>query len=877
MQTPSITPMMSQFLKIKSQYTDALLFYRMGDFYELFFKDAEIAAAALNITLTKRGKHNGQDIPMCGVPFHSSENYLLNLIRKGHKVAVCEQLEKPEEAKKRGYKAVVKRDVVRLITPGTLTEERLLTDTQNNFLLACKKIESQYGVAWTDISTGEFYCSSVNENSLLSLINRILPSEIVISEDIQEIINKFHFNTDVVISPLPPQNFDAKIGQRRLESFFNIKSLEVFGDFKKSEIGAMSGLLSYLEITQCTKKFPLTPPIKEAETKYLKIDASSRQSLEITKALNGQTNGSLLGSINQTVTSGGARLLQERLNCPSTSVKEIIKRQDLVSFFVLNHSIMTKCRDILKQTPDMQRSLSRLGLDRGTAKDLGTIRNCLRTIDKIQSLMTDCEIPVLLEAFVKRLEGFDELLQSLTSALIENSSATEKGEYIICSEYDESLKEFRRLKHEAQDLIFDLQARYVNITNINSLKIKYNNVLGYFVETPISYSTKMSSDSFSETFIHRQTTTNCIRFSTIELSNMASNILNAQERTEEIEQNILRQLKDSIIIKSRELNSAAIALSEFDFYSSLSFQSISAEWNKPIVDNSKTFNITAGRHPVIELVLRNNGSDNFVSNDCNLSPNCKSMMLLTGPNMAGKSTYLRQNALITILAQIGSYVPAKEAHIGVVDQIFSRVGASDDLSKGNSTFMVEMIETASILKNATASTLIIMDEIGRGTSTYDGLSIAWASLEYIHNEIKCRTLFATHYHELTKLQNEMPNIKNATIAIREWNEEVIFLHQVKFGTAIRSYGIQVAKLAGLPNTVTERATAILKALEHDRDNSDVSYFSDNTIENSSKSKNIESYKIFDMLLSLNTDEITPKQALAMLDETINQIKKLMSP
>ena len=386
---------------------------------------------------------------------------------------------------------------------------------------------------------------------------------------------------------------------------------------------------------------------------------------------------------------------------------------------------------------------------------------------------------------------------------------------------------------------------------------------------------QMGERAFSATFIHRQTTTNCIRFSTIELSNMASNILNAQERTEEIEQNILRQLKDSIIIKSRELNSAAIALSEIDFYSSLSFQSISAEWNKPIVDNSKTFNITAGRHPVIELVLRNNGSDNFVSNDCNLSPNCKSMMLLTGPNMAGKSTYLRQNALITILAQIGSYVPAKDAHIGVVDQIFSRVGASDDLSKGNSTFMVEMIETASILKNATDSTLIIMDEIGRGTSTYDGLSIAWASLEYIHSEIKCRTLFATHYHELTKLQNELPNIKNATIAIREWNEEVIFLHQVKFGTANKSYGIQVAKLAGLPNTVTNRATAILKALEHDRDNSDMSYFSVNTREKSSKSENNEAHEIFDMLLALNTDEITPKQALIMLDETINRIKELI--
>lgn len=876
MSTSSVTPMMSQFLKIKSQYTDALLFYRMGDFYELFFDDAEIASSALNITLTKRGKYNGKEIPMCGVPYHSSENYLLNLIRKGYKVAICEQLEKPEEAKKRGYKAVVKRDVVRLITPGTLTEERLLNDEQNNFLLSCNKTDLGFSVAWTDISTGEFYCASVNKDGFLSLLNRISPSEILVADTYEEELFKLHLNKKIFVSTIPPQNFDTRLGKKNLEKFFNIQSLNIFGNFSDPEIGSMAALLSYLEITQCTQSIPLIPPVKEFKNSYLKIDAASRQSLEITKTLNGQSIGSLLGAINQTVTSGGSRLLQERLHCPSIDVQKIKHRQDVLDFFIKKQSLMTNCRNILKHTPDMHRSLSRLTLNRGTPKDLGTIRNSLKSISEIRTLFTEINTPDLLSHLINQLNGFETLLRSLQSALVENPLDSNKGEHIICSEFNEDLKEIRRIKDEAQNLIINLQVKYIKITNVNSLKIKFNNILGYFIETPISQSKKMTSESFSETFIHRQTTTNCSRFSTIELSDLASNIINAQEKADALEQGFLKTLTESIIRKKDFLYSAAKAVSEFDLYSSLSFQSFSSGWIKPTIDNSKNFKIIEGRHPVVELALRNGGADNFVSNDCNLKLTNNGILLLTGPNMAGKSTYLRQNALIIILAQIGSFVPAKAAHIGIVDQIFSRVGASDDLSKGNSTFMVEMIETASILKNATESSFIIMDEIGRGTSTYDGLSIAWATLEHIHNIINCRTLFATHYHELTQLQAKFTNIKNAKVTIREWKEEVIFLHEVKFGTADKSYGIQVAQLAGLPNNVTSRAKIILKNLEDTRRHSSAVLDTKSSSETLPDEQTTKALEILDTLLSINTDEITPKQALDIIDQTVANIKNLSS-
>ena len=882
----SPTPMMAQFLKIKSQYSDALLFYRMGDFYELFFDDAKIAAAELNITLTKRGTHNGADIPMCGVPCHSSENYLINLIRKGHKVAVCEQLEKPEEAKERGYKSVVKRGVVRLITPGTLTEEGLLAEGSNNFLLSCIENDGIYGTSWTDISTGEFYCSKLDIAGLLSLINRILPSEILIPSGYKETLKKVNLNKNVMISSVPLKNFDYTFAKERLEKYFCVKSTSIFNDFDKSEISAMGALLSYLEITQCGQITPLAKPRRETENLYLKIDAASRKSLEITQTLDGNIRGSLLGTINKTLTSGGTRLLHDRLSCPSIDLKEITDRQDVVSFFTKNQSILTKVREVLKQTPDMQRSLSRLGLNRGGPKDLSIIRNCLRSTKAIENIISNNKKPTLLNRLINKFDGYNGLLEKLNSGLIETPPSSIKERNYICPNHSIKLKEIHDLKKNSQNLIAQLQTKYVNITKINSLKIKYNNVLGYFVETPMSQLEKMNNTSSLENFIHRQTTTNSSRFSTLELSNMGSEIINAQEKLDELERSYFQEFLSAVVTNSNKLNLTARSLSEIDLYSSLSLVSIFGQWIRPKVDKSKTFNIKDGRHPVVETSLKDNGSDQFISNSCDLSTEENFILLITGPNMAGKSTFLRQNALITILAQIGSYVPASEAHIGIVDQIFSRVGASDDLAKGNSTFMVEMIETATILEKATESALIIMDEIGRGTATYDGLSIACATLEHIHDVINCRTLFATHYHELTQLENNFQNIKNAKVAIREWKDEVIFLHEVKFGTADKSYGIQVAKIAGLPNSVTERASKILKTLESNTKNLNLASLNniadaDNHSLKTQTTDDIyfqrkmeESLKIFDMLNSLNTDEITPKEALRILDETVLSTKSI---
>lgn len=870
MATSSTTPMMSQYLRIKSQYSDALLFYRMGDFYELFFKDAEIASAALNITLTKRGKHKNLDIPMCGVPYHSSENYLLNLIRKGHKVAVCEQLEKPEEAKKRGYKEVVKRDVVRLITPGTLTDEGLLDERKNNFLLSYIENNNNYGVSWADISTGEFYCSELDKDDLLSLINRISPSEILTVGKNEETINYANFTQKIIITPLLEQDFDIALAKKRLGEIYCLKSPNIVDGFSLNEISAMGALLSYLEITQCGKLAFLMTPTREASDLYLKIDAASRRSLEISQTLSGTVRGSLLESVNHTITSGGARLLKTRLNCPSLDVIEIKERQVAITFFIENKFLMDTLRENLKHAPDMQRSLTRLVLSRGSPRDLSIVRNCLRSIKNIMTIFLKPTIPPVLDNIISNLDGFDSLLDFLNSALVENPSISIKDGNFIRSSHDSNLNENRSIKMEVQTLVASLQLRYNKLSEVNSLKIKFNNVLGYFVETPISQTKKMNADELSKIFIHRQTTTNVVRFSTLELSNMAAKILNSQERALALEFEFFEGLVSAVIEYSDKLTSAANALSELDLYSSLGFIAVLSDWIKPNIDESQVFIIKGGRHPVVERSLKNSGLDRFVSNDCDLSTNSNSILLITGPNMAGKSTFLRQNALITILAQIGSYVPADFAHIGIVDQIFSRVGASDDLAKGHSTFMVEMIETATILKQAKKSALIIMDEIGRGTSTYDGLSIAWATLEHIHNFIMCRTLFATHYHELTQLEKNFPNIKNAKVAIREWNDEVIFLHEVKFGKADKSYGIQVAKLAGLPLDITNRAEIILKSLEEGENRETLPSPPDYIMSEQMKT----ALEFFNMISSLNTDDISPKEAFNILDKMVSKTKSV---
>lgn len=809
-----ITPMMAQFLEIKEGYKDALLFYRMGDFYELFFDDAVAAAAALDIALTKRGKHLGEDIPMCGVPFHAAEGYLLTLIRKGFRVAVCEQMENPAEAKKRGSKSVVRRDVVRLVTPGTLTEESLLDARRHNFLSAYNVVRDEAALAWVDISTGAFRVMPCPPIRFGPELARLAPREVVLSEadfpDCAGIV------TESGASPteLGRAAFDSTGAEKRLLDLYKIGSLDAFGSFSRAELGAMGAIVEYLDITQKGKLPLLRPPVKELAQGTMQIDAATRRNLELTHSLSGGRDGSLLSVIDRTVTAGGGRLLERRISSPSRTLSEINDRLDAVRFLVEQRLICESTREFLRNVPDIDRALSRLGLERGGPRDLGAIRNGLAAANDLADSLSQSELPAKLADAAQNLRGHDDLVDLLDQALVAEPPLLARDGGFIAPGYDENLDEARQLRDEGRGVIAAMQAQYAEHTGISSLKVKHNNVLGYFIETTATHAQKMLNPPLSEIYIHRQTTANAVRFTTVALSDMETKILNAGNRALEIEKRLYSSLTAAILDQVGAVSDTARALSEIDVATGFADLARSDNWSAPVVDDSRVFHVEGGRHPVVEAALRKTG-EAFVANDCDLADGAKAadVWLLTGPNMAGKSTFLRQNALIALLAQAGSFVPAKSAHIGLVSQLFSRVGASDDLARGRSTFMVEMVETAAILNQADDRALVILDEIGRGTATYDGLSIAWATLEHLHDANKSRALFATHYHEMTQLSDKLDGVENATIAVKEWEGEVIFLHEVRKGAADRSYGVQVAKLAGLPESVIARANVVLAALE----------------------------------------------------------------
>ncbi len=806
-----MTPMMAQYLEIKAQYKDALLFYRMGDFYELFFDDAVAAAEALDIALTKRGKHDGDEIPMCGVPHHAAENYLLTLIRKGFRVAVCEQMESPAEAKKRGSKSVVHRDVVRLVTPGTLTEDSLLEPRRHNYLAAFASVRDQSALAWVDISTGSFHVMALPVVRFGPELARLNPSEVIIADGNEQDLANLIEETGAAPTILGNAAFDSTSADQKLKSLFKVGTLESFGGFTKAETSAMGAIVEYLDITQKGKLPLLRPPVKEATSRVMQIDAATRRNLEITHSLTGGKAGSLLGTIDKTVTSGGARLLERRMSSPSMDLDTIQNRQDAVQAMLDTSAIRRGLRDSLKKVPDLDRALSRIAMDRCGPRDLASVRNGLTQADDIYSSYHGQELPKILSAALADLQGHDALIDLLDQALVSDPPLLARDGGFIAPGYDGDLDETRQLRDEGRSVIATMQRAYIDQTGISSLKIKHNNVLGYFIETTATHAEKMLAAPMSETFIHRQTTANQVRFTTIPLSEIETKILNAGNHALEIEKRLYQSLISAILDKSEAIADAASALAEIDLACSLAELAASENWCRPKVDASRAFDITDGRHPVVEAALRKSGTP-FIANSCGL--NDGKIWLLTGPNMAGKSTFLRQNALIALLAQIGSYVPARAAHIGLVSQLFSRVGASDDLARGRSTFMVEMVETAAILNQADDRALVILDEIGRGTATYDGLSIAWATLEHLHDVNKSRALFATHYHELTALADKMDGVENATVSVKEWDGDVIFLHEVKQGAADRSYGVQVAKLAGLPTLVVERAKIVLDALEN---------------------------------------------------------------
>jgi DNA mismatch repair protein MutS len=897
-----ITPMMEQYIEIKAANPDCLLFYRMGDFYELFFDDAEIASRALGIVLTKRGKHLGRDIPMCGVPIERADEYLHRLIALGHRVAVCEQLEDPAEARKRGAKSVVRRDVVRLVTPGTLTEDSLLDARRNNYLLALARSrvsssEDRLALAWIDISTGEFRVAECDRAGLAAEIARIEPGEIVVADALYADTELApYLRTLPTVTPLTRDVFDGATAERRLAAFFDVATTASFGAFSRIELTAAAAAVTYIERTQIGKRPPLSPPTREAAGATLAIDQATRSNLELIRTLNGERRGSLLAAIDRTVTAAGSRLLAQRLAAPLTDPAEIAHRLDAVGAFVDDSVARADLRDSLKAAPDLARALARIVVDRGGPRDLAAIRDGIGAAAEIAARLTalaqdNSSLPRDIARAVTALRRPDAAIAAeLTRALADELPLFRRDGGFVRPDYEPALDEARALRDESRRVIAALQVRYAETTGIRSLKIRHNNVLGYFVDVTAQHGEKLLTAPLNAGFIHRQTLAGQVRFTTTELGELEAKIANAADRALALELEIFDRLAAIVTAATAAIKDAAEALALIDVAVALATLAVERDYVRPEVDGSLAFVIAGGRHPVVEQALAKDGGP-FVANDCDLSPPADAaagtpagrIWLVTGPNMAGKSTFLRQNALIVVLAQMGSFVPTRAAHIGVVDRLFSRVGAADDLARGHSTFMVEMVETAAILNQAGERALVILDEIGRGTATFDGLSIAWATIEHLHESNRCRTLFATHFHEMTALAAKLPRLHNATMRVKEWQGDVVFLHEVVAGAADRSYGIQVAKLAGLPPSVIERAKLVLAQIEAEDRTSparklidDLPLFAAARPAAAAPPRDAALTALVDMLAALHPDEMAPRDALEALYALKAQLAKRSS-
>jgi DNA mismatch repair protein MutS len=828
---PQLTPMMAQYLNVKSAHPGSLLFYRMGDFYEMFFADAEAASQALGIALTKRGKHLGEDIPMCGVPVHAVDHYLEKLIRSGFKVAICEQLEDPAEAKKRGAKSVVKRDVTRLITPGTITEDTLLEAGSVNHLaaLAWLKGTDELALAWCDISTGDFAVAETSRTRLAADLARIAPSELLLGDACldEPALARMARESGAALSPLPMSRFDSTAGEQRLCRHFAVATLAGFGQFARVETAAMGALLDYISLTQVGDTPHLRAPRQDNPSSGLLIDQATRANLELTRTLQGERTGSLLATIDRTVTSAGKRHLQALLSQPLSQPEAINHRLDGVEYFVAAEALRQSLRGTLKQLPDMERALGRITANRGGPRDLAMLRDGLLTVrDVSKSLSAELTAPQLLQQALAALaEAPFALADQLTKALAQELPHLARDGNFIAAGHLAELDEARALRDDTRQVIAALQARYAELTGVRSLKIKHNNVLGYFIEVTSQQAEFLQGEALPVRFMHRQTMAGAMRFTTEDLQQLEQKIAGASERALAMELSQFQTFVADVISSRDSISNAARAIGSIDVFAALAELAVTERHVRPVVDGSLAFTITGGRHPVVEAALQREGK-RFAANDCTLPGDGRRLWLLTGPNMAGKSTFLRQNALITIMAQMGAFVPAASAHVGCVDRVFSRVGAADDLARGRSTFMVEMVETSAILHQATERSLVILDEIGRGTATFDGLSIAWAALEYLHGVNRCRGLFATHYHELNTLAQTLDGLAAMTMAVKEWQGDIIFLHDVIAGAADRSYGIQAARLAGLPATVVNRAFEVLKHLEEQRDATPGGHFAD---------------------------------------------------
>ncbi|MFZ4805955.1 MAG: DNA mismatch repair protein MutS [Hyphomicrobiaceae bacterium] len=904
--SPDATPSMAQYLEIKAANPDSLLWYRMGDFYELFFQDAVVASEALGIVLTKRGKHLGEDIPMCGVPVHRADEYLQRLIRFGYRVAVCEQLEDPAEARKRGAKAVVRRDVVRLVTPGTLTEDSLLDARSRNYLTALFPVPAGDGaaddiaLASLDISSGEFEIGTFPRADAASELARLEPREILASDAAlrqPDLASAIRF-VGAAPTPAASPTFDSLSGERILKERLGVIDLGAFGGFTRSELAAVGALLRYVDLTQIGHKPLIRPPRKTGPSAVLVIDAASRASLELVRSATREKGGSLLSAIDRTVTGAGARELAHRLATPMRDPHAIAARLDALAYLAERTLLREDVRALLRAGPDVARALSRLSLDRGGPRDLGAIRDGLRTataaaarLDRDGAAMG---LPRELAIIAERLTSVGTALRDrLVAALVDDPPHLKRDGGFVRDGFAEDIDTARRLRDDSRRVMAELEGRYVEETGIKSLKVRHNNILGFYVEVGQANAKPLLSPPLADTFRHRQTMANAVRFSTVELIDIEGRIASAAERALALEQEVFSELSGQARDEASGLGDLAAALADLDVYAALAEVAVAEAYVRPLVDDSMAFEIVGGRHPVVEQALRAENAAPFIDNDCILGRPVepvapaipgfderadRRLWLVTGPNMAGKSTFLRQNALITVLAQMGAYVPARSAHIGIVDRLFSRVGAADDIARGRSTFMVEMVETAAILNAASDRSLVILDEIGRGTATFDGLSIAWATVEHLHDVNRSRALFATHYHELTALAGRMAEVSNVTVDVKEWHDEIVFLHKVRPGAADRSYGIQVAKLAGLPARVVKRATEVLRRLEK----------GDRKAANSAAA--LEDLPLFaavrpasfvpedakpsaaeTALAEVNPDDLTPKQAL----ETLYRLKGLL--
>ncbi len=871
------TPMMAQYLEIKQAHPDCLLFYRMGDFYEMFFEDAVNAARALDIALTKRGQHAGEDIPMCGVPVHSHENYLQRLIRQGFRVAICEQMEDPAEAKKRGSKSVVKRGVIRIVTPGTLTEDTLLDARSSNWLAAVAEVAGSIGLAWLELSTGEVVVQPVDRAGLGAALGRLDPQEVLVPERLCQDPDLFELWAEwkerLTVQPNP--RFDSENGRQRLLTLYGVGTLDAFGGFTRSEVAAAGALVGYVELTQKGRMPRLSPPRRVGPGAVMEIDAATRRNLELTRTLTGDRRGSLLATIDRTVTGAGARMLAIHMSAPLTDPVAIAKRLDMVEFALTEERLRADAREVLKRCPDLERALSRLSLGRGGPRDLACVRDSLRAAAEVKALLARISpLPDGLGAILRNVGEHVELVDRLAQALAPDLPLLARDGGFIALGYSYALDELVTLRDESRRLIAGLQAKYAELAGVPALKVKHNNVLGYHIEVTATHADKLLSGKNREMFMHRQTMANAVRFGTVELSDLERRISEAADKALAVELGLFEELVGLVTDRADLIVHAARALAALDVSLSLAELAAERRYSRPVVDNSLAFAIEGGRHPVVEAVLDSQNAGPFVANDCDLAPENR-LWLLTGPNMAGKSTFLRQNALIAVLAQMGSFVPAASAHIGVVDRLFSRVGAADDLARGRSPFMVEMVETAAILNQAGERALVILDEIGRGTATFDGLSIAWACVENLHDVNRCRALFATHYHELTMLASKLPALNCHTMRIKEWQGDVVFLHEVTAGAADRSYGNHVAKLAGLPAAVVGRAEEVLEILESGEQNAAIHRLAEDLPLFSAAMKRpppaaaqvvaeAKPSAVEEALKTVNPDDLTPRQALEEL-------------